>query len=213
MILTLSRQNPRIGGDYQGLLFFDGMVMPPFITAYELKVTNRRYVLEAGWAHGILDGAKFTIYKDRESVPDWPSGYMIAREEKIRPFSAELSARGPRLEQDHGTFLAVLTDPGTSEDLRIHIPMEAGSIPAFEAVTKEMDGGSGSGSRRLRLVIHVWEKCARSHGLTQVPYEIADTVKAIHHFIRAASHFYVQWNLNRSNPDVENGTDIEFYAF
>src|ERR1700733_10904448 len=89
---------------------------------YKLHEEQDEYVLEAGAAHGINEGAEFTIYKDQESPSNTSAlGVLVVGE--TRAFSAimNLPDNAPRLELT-GTGYALQTKTGEEEDLRLHIP-------------------------------------------------------------------------------------------
>lgn len=209
-------------------MFFDAKVVPPTRNAFDLKIEKGKFVLQAGRAHGITDGAEFTIYKDKDAVPDFPLGVMVAKDKKIKGFTTDLEASGvPPVIVDN-LAVAIQSKIGASDDLTIHVPMESQYLPVFEAVAKEMDG-TGPELCRLKLVerseaklgivadkkqiaFDVLENRAKEHGFTRLPYKIDCVVDDIHRVLRAASHYHFHLNLDHPNSQIKKGVKIEFFA-
>ena len=68
IIPTLFRQTPQCEGFNRNRIIFDARVRPPTHSAYEVNFFNKKYMLEAGRAHGVTDGAEFTLYRNRAAA-------------------------------------------------------------------------------------------------------------------------------------------------
>lgn len=101
---------------------------------YKLHEEQDKYILDAGAAHGINEGAEFAIYKDQES-PSKTSALGVLVVGETRAFSAimNLPDNAPRLELT-GTGYALQTKTGEQEDFRLHIPLDDKLTPIFEAL-------------------------------------------------------------------------------
>ncbi|KAF6759910.1 caspase domain-containing protein [Ephemerocybe angulata] len=227
-------QNPQVEGFHQKRIFFDAKVLPPTRHTYEVNIDSKgRFIVEAGRAHGITDGAEFTVYKNKESVPDSPLGKMVAQERSIKPFTTIFlpsSEGAPK--PFEGSAIAIQTKVGALEDLKIHASLETQYLPVFEAVARELDG-AGPELCRIKLVDSrkqgrgkAWnrgrrqqagrfqraETRATDYGFTRMPYTVNCVTDDLHRVLRAASHYHLHLNLEHFNNKIKEGIKVEFYA-
>jgi hypothetical protein len=76
LLLILRRQNPQCEDTRT---FFDEKASEHVRVLYKVCKVNNQYVMDAGAAHGITDGAQFIVYKDQESIAT-RLGITIARQ-------------------------------------------------------------------------------------------------------------------------------------
>ncbi|KAF5341816.1 hypothetical protein D9611_001450 [Ephemerocybe angulata] len=225
-------QNPQVEGFHQKRIFFDAKVLPPTRHTYEVNIDSKgRFIVEAGRAHGITDGAEFTVYKNKESVPDSPLGKLVAQERSIKPFTTIFLPNSEGAPKPfEGSAIAIQTKVGALEDLKIHVPLETQYLPVFEAVARELDG-AGPELCRIKLVenkaeaklgivaegnkqvaFNVLETRATDYGFTRMPYTVDCVTDDLHRVLRAASHYHLHLNLEHFNNKIKEGIKIEFYA-
>ncbi|KAJ2922365.1 hypothetical protein H1R20_g14743, partial [Candolleomyces eurysporus] len=227
-------QNPQCEGYHRNRILFDSKVRPPTSrhNIYEVKLENKKYTLEGGRAHGITDGAEFTLYRNREvALVEEPLGVMIAREDKINPFTTILEPVGETPGAFENSAIAIQTKAGASEDLLVYVPLESQYMPFFEEIAREMSGAGPDscriklvdkaekdkakleivGPRKNQLTFKVLEKQAMEHGFTRMPHLVDAEADDFHHILRAASHYHFHLNLNHQNNKIKNSIKIEFF--
>ncbi|KAJ2921480.1 hypothetical protein H1R20_g15619, partial [Candolleomyces eurysporus] len=227
-------QNPQCEGYHRNRILFDSKVRPPTSrhNIYEVKLENKKCTLEGGRAHGITDGAEFTLYRNRDvALVDEPLGVMIARDDKINPFTTILEPVSEAPEAFENTAIAIQTKAGASEDLLIYVPLESQYMPLFEAIAREMSGTGPDpcriklvgkaekdkaklkivAARKNQLTFKVLEKQATEHGFTRMPYVIDTDVDDLHHILRAASHYHFHLNLDQQNDEIKDSVEIGFF--
>ncbi|KAJ2926834.1 hypothetical protein H1R20_g10256, partial [Candolleomyces eurysporus] len=217
-------------GFYRNRILFDAKVRPPTRQSYEVKLDKRKYILEAGRAHGVTDGAEFTLYRNREVVlSEEPLGVMIAKEQNIKPFATALEpVNNTTVRAFEDPVIAIQTKAGASQDLLIHVPLESKYMPVFEAVAREMSG-TGPDLCRIKLVerskakleivavgkseltFNVLEKRATEHGFTRMPHVVGAIADDLQRILRAAGHYHFHLNLNHPNNLIKDSIQIEFF--
>ncbi|KAJ2922355.1 hypothetical protein H1R20_g14729, partial [Candolleomyces eurysporus] len=226
-------QNPQCEGYYRDRILFDSKVRPPTSRrSYEVKLKNNKYTLEGGRAHGITDGAEFTLYRNREvALVEEPLGVMIAKGTKIKPFTTILEPVGKAPGAFENSAIAIQTKAGASEDLLIYVPLESKHMPLFKAIEEEMSE-TGPDLCRIKLVdeaerdkakleivadrenqltFKVLEKQATEHGFTRMPHVVDTKTDDLHHILRAASHYHFHLNLNQPNNKIKDSIEIQFF--
>jgi hypothetical protein len=171
--------------------------------------------MEAGEAHGISEGAEFTIYDDYDSyINDHPLGILAAKE--VKAFMTTLKPA-----KDHHEFnlyqqegIALQTRAGLEVDLRIHVEENEKLSPFFKALAEEMQ--KPNRIRKISLVeegratfdfslvpdhdnikIKILDPRTKQLGLDQIPYSVDLSNRALIPVLEAAAHF--NWHLNRAN--------------
>lgn len=178
---------------------------------YKLHEEQDKYILDAGAAHGINEGAEFAIYKDQES-PSKTSALGVLVVGETRAFSAimNLPDNAPRLELT-GTGYALQTKTGEQEDFRLHIPLDDKLTPIFEALGVGMCPGPDRRKIVLvekakaeldvaidgdRIVFNILNSQVTQFGLNQMPYRVKPTYDDVYRVIRASAHYH--WHLRRN---------------
>ncbi|KAF8993487.1 caspase domain-containing protein [Cyathus striatus] len=161
------------------------------------------YEMDAGAAHGITAGAQFAVYQDRAS----------SIEGQVKTFTLT------------GDGYALQVRAGVEEDLRLHVAMEQGLLPVFEALAKEIQHTERTRNILLvekekaeldialedgQVVFNILNPVVTQFGLTRIPYTIEPDNENLIFVIREAAHFY--WHLRRKDPKgIFNGlVDVEF---
>jgi hypothetical protein len=193
---------------------------------YVVRMEDGKYVLEAGAAHGITDGAEFLVYQEQDSPPRTPPlGTLVAC--NVTAFSATMDfpPDAIRFVLAQPAF-ALQTKSGTEEDLRLHVAMNQRFINVFQELAREMER-SGPNHRRFLLVerghaeldidledgqvvFNILNPLVTKYGLVRMPFQISpdDHVDSI---IRAAAHYH--WHLRRHGTNtLQDGVQIEFKA-
>ncbi|KAJ2926775.1 hypothetical protein H1R20_g10308, partial [Candolleomyces eurysporus] len=229
-ILPIEGQNPQCEGFYNNRILFDGKVGPPTRKAYEVRFDSKGkiYILEGGKAHGITDGAEFTLYRNKKvALLEAPLGVMKAKDGKINMFNTILEPDGGL----HGAFdnptIAIQTRAGASEDLLIHVPLEGENAPIFEAIALELSG-EGPDPCRIKLVdkdkakleivtteaqltFNALDERAREYGFTRMPHIVNANVEHLRHILRRAAHYHFHLNLQNPDSNIQSGISIECF--
>jgi hypothetical protein len=187
-------------------------------------------ILEAGKAHGITNGAQFTLYTDRDAaVAGKPLWVMEAKESNIKAFKSILEPVG-NARRLTVPAIAIQTKAGVSEDLLIHVPLEIRYMAVFEAVAREVSG-ENSNPCRIRLVdkdqanieivpsheegqlsFNTLDSRATEHGFTRLPYSVKGSdVDHLHQVLRAAAHYNFHLNVNHPNNQIMENITIDFF--
>ena len=80
----------------------------------------QQYILDGGKAHGVTDGAQFTLYQSTTAAQaeEEPLGVFIAKGDNILPFTSILEpAAGRDIPAFSNPAIAVQTRAGASHDL------------------------------------------------------------------------------------------------
>ena len=185
--------------------------------------------MEGGAAHGITDGAQFTIYKNQEApIEASPLGILVTKEvaaftTTLTPLSESLSAIS-FVDQAY----ALQTKAGEKEDLRLLVAKNDNLVQVFQALAQHMQH-PGSDNRRIQLVesdknphfqIDIEEgrvifknldPLVTKYGLTRMPYDMNNNVDDIYPVIRAAAHFRWHVELTNPRPTLQNEVELQFY--
>ena len=181
---------------------------------YTIHKENTKYTLDAGSAHGISNGAEFSIYQERDQkIP--PMGRLIVVEDKdIGPFTTTLYLPDGASELAlKGTGYALQTRVGEGEELRLHIQVNDTLGPILEEFSRKMlrtdptrwrvslvekdKAGLAISLDRDKVVFDILNPQVTQFGLTRHPFEIEPTWDAVFPVIRAAVHYH--WHLHRTN--------------
>jgi len=212
----------------QNRILFNARVPSPGRVWYSVSIVDGAGIMEGGAAHGITDGAEFTIYKNRESpIQGSPLGVFVA---KVDAFTTKLTP----LSGTHSTIsfvgqaYALQTKAGEKEDLRLLVSMNDELIHVFRALAQQMQL-PGSDNRRIqlvesdknphfkiniekgRIVFSNLDPLVTKYGLKCMPYTTKNNVNDIKPVIKAAAHF--RWHLELTNPDhtLEDEVELQFY--
>ena len=215
LLLILRRQNPQCEGFFQTRILFDGKTLRHDRVLYKVRRVNNQYVLEAGAAHGITEGAQFGVYKDRESKGT-QLGIIVARQ--TDPFITALDiSDASRLLPEEG--YALQTRVGIEEGLRLHVytnmppslieTLQRTASQEFLLVEKdkaelcfilEQEG----------VVVNVLDSFVAALGLTRVPFYVEPNADAISDVIHAAAHFYFYLRRKSKMQALHGKIDVIF---
>ncbi|KAF8972429.1 caspase domain-containing protein [Flammula alnicola] len=222
-------QNPHCEGVNQNRILFNARAPSPGRVFYKVSIVNGKYLMEAGAAHGITDGAEFTIYEKQES-PTTASVLGVLTAHDVKAFNTTLA---PLPEPNTITSFAnhayaVQTKAGEKEDLRLHVALNEDLIPVFSALAQHMQR-PGTDDRRIQLVeldknphLHVdieegrvvfenLDPLVTKYGLTRMPYTTKNNVDDIYPVIRAAAHF--RWHVELTNPNHTLQNKVELHVY
>jgi hypothetical protein len=197
---------------------------------YEVRLESS-YILQAGKAHGITDGAEFTLYPDKTVPLGEPSlGVMKAQDGGISTFTTILQPvdEGKLPGPFDNPAIAVQTKAGASEDLLIYVPPEDRSD--FEAVV-ELLSGNDPNPCRIRLVkekdeatlgivtsggnftFNALDKRAEMYGFSRMPQKVDVRLDhVLRNILRSAAHYHFHLNLDGpNNKIIQDQIPIEFF--
>ncbi|RXW20807.1 hypothetical protein EST38_g5035 [Candolleomyces aberdarensis] len=228
-ILPIDGQNPQCEGFYSDRILFDAKVGPPTRKAFEVSLLQGKYILQAGKAHGITDGAVFTLYRDKKvALLEAPLGEMEARDGNIEVFTTTLEPFGKSPGAFDNPAIAIQTRAGVSEDLLIHVPLEGKNEPIFEAIARELSG-EGPNPCRIKLVdkdkakleisttkgeltFTALDERAKEYGFSRMPHVVDANVENLRHILRGAAHYHFHLNLQHPNNKIQSKIPIEFFS-
>ena len=222
----MCRQNPQCEGVHQTRILFNAKAPSLGRTFYTVWKEGEKYVLGAGAAHGITDGAEFDVYKDREwPIRSSPMGTLIAGETGAFTTTMVLPSNTTPFSLVEPAF-ALQTKAGTEEDLRLHISLDEKFTSIFEELGREMQR-TGPDHRRILLVekdraelsitlernhvvFDILNPLVTQFGLTRMPFRVCPNVDDIYPVIRASAHYH--WHLRRTNmkKNLQRQVRIEF---
>jgi hypothetical protein len=220
------RQNPQCEGVNQGRILFNAKAPSIGRVFYEVRMESDKYVMYAGAAHGINNGAEFAVYKDRETPPKMsPFGTLVVKETGAFITTMHLPDNAVAFALA-GTGFAMQIKTGEEEDLRLHIALNDKLSPVFEALGEEMLR-TDSNRRRISLVekdkaeldiaingdhvvFNILNPQVTLFGLKQMPFRVEPTYEDVYPVIRASAHYY--WHLRRNNTSnvLQNHVQLEF---
>lgn len=202
---------------------FNSKAPSPGRVFYTVHMDCDRYILDAGSAHGVTDGAEFAVYGHRDWPPKTPPlGTLVVVDTSA--FSASMFVLGASGFALNDSGFALQTKVGAEEDLRLHIAIDETFVSVFEALAQEMQR-TGPDRRRILLserdnaeldveledgqvVFNILDPLVTKFGLTRMPARIG--VADVWPVLRAAAHY--RWHLRRTNkkPIFQNKVRIEF---
>ncbi|KAF8983561.1 caspase domain-containing protein [Cyathus striatus] len=223
---SLPKQNPQCEGVHQDRIFFNAKVSGPRLTLYKICEKDGAYEMDAGAAHGITAGAQFAVYQDRaSSIEGQGQALGTVSAQTPGPFTTILDPLPDKTFTLTGDGYALQVRGGVEEDLRLHVAMEQGLLPVFEALAKEIQHTERTRNILLvekekaeldialedgQVVFNILNPVVTQFGLTRIPYTIEPDNENLIFVIREAAHFY--WHLRRKDPKgIFNGlVDVEF---
>ena len=214
-LLILLRQNPQCEGFFQTRILFDGKTSRHEPVLYKVRRKDNQYVMEAGAAHGITDGAQFAVYKDRESKGT-QLGIIIARQ--TDPFTTTLDIiDASRFLPEEG--YALQTRVGIEEGLRLHIDanvppslveiLQRTASQEFLLVEKEK-GELCFTLEQEGVVVSILDPFVAALGLTRMPFYIEPNAEAMSSVIHAAAHFYFHLRRKSKMQALHGKIDVVF---
>ncbi|RXW16297.1 hypothetical protein EST38_g9564 [Candolleomyces aberdarensis] len=168
--------------------------------------------LIGGRAHGITNGAEFTLYESPRALWDGsakPLGVMIARQEDISISSTALEPIGDYVHFEAPEAIAiqikvveaiaVLSDEGRPDHCRIEMVGKA------EAQLEIIAADEG-------FTLNILDLYATEHGLGRLP-QVIDRRNIAHlsHILRAIAQYHLQLSLVLPNPVILDGIVVQFF--
>ncbi|TFY66007.1 hypothetical protein EVG20_g5083 [Dentipellis fragilis] len=191
-IPLLPAQSPQCEGVNAERILFNARAPARGRVLHKIRMKGDKYDMDAGAAHGITEGAEFTVYKDRDDL-DTPLGTLIVLQ--MAAFSSVLDVLpyGDRFKLNKDAY-ALQTRAGAQEDLRIHVALDDRLTDLFEALATEMQK-TGSGAQKIlldtkeksvldlqlekdRIVFNILDPLVTGYGLKRIPHTIDVDVDA-----------------------------------
>ncbi|KAI0312157.1 hypothetical protein OF83DRAFT_1087200 [Amylostereum chailletii] len=225
-ITDLPRQNPQCEGANAGRILFNSRAPSQGRVLYRVHAEDKKYIMEAGMAHGITEGSEFAIYTSRDpSFKESPLGVLGTG--AIHLFSTEMvlpTGATPLYILEHA--FALQTRIGAEEALRLHVPVNDQMASVFAALASEMQDRD-PGQRTILLVekdeadiaialedgeivFHILDALTVSLGMTRMYHPLGQPGVDDLAIIRGAAHFY--WHLRRSplKRRLQSRVHVEF---
>ncbi|KAH7921893.1 hypothetical protein BV22DRAFT_1131903 [Leucogyrophana mollusca] len=223
-IANLRGQNPQCEGYNQGRLLFDSKVALQPLAMFKIHREGVKYIMEAGAAHGIADGARFDVYKERSALAGMvPLGHLVAVQVSAFQTTLDVNPGAARVDLGHEGFV-VQTHAGVSEIFRVNIAQEEPLISVSDQlVTGSRDTASilskallvgkseadlGVAYEEGRVVFNILDVSVNRFGLARLPFHVKPLVAEVRQVIEAAAHYY--WHLRRSSHATALQQKIEF---
>ncbi|CCM00515.1 uncharacterized protein FIBRA_02549 [Fibroporia radiculosa] len=223
-------QNPQCEGHHQNRIMFNAKVPTRGHAHFPVYAQENQYRIEAGSAHGVSEGAEFTIYRDKELTK--PLIVLVAdTEAKILPYQSILTPKDGKFLSLPEFSVALQTKIG-EEGLVLYVP-DSSLRQVLDRVLEQMQAigpdlpkvslvsiPQVSDNAKLEvtredgfIIFKILDPLVASCGLTRIPFKITPVVEDIYPIFRAAAHYY--WHLNRSHDKdlIRSGADIkvDFY--
>jgi hypothetical protein len=182
---------------------------------YKVCRVNNQYVMEAGAAHGITDGAQFSVYKGLGSVAT-QLGVIVALQ--TDPFTTTLDIISDASHLPEEGY-ALQTRVGIEERLRLHVYSNAppSLIEALQKTASEVfllvEEAEAELSFTLEqegVVVNILDSSVAELGLTRMPFYIEPNTHAISKFIDAAAHFYLYLRRSSKMQALHGKIDVIF---
>jgi hypothetical protein len=171
--------------------------------------------MEAGAAHGITDGAQFSVYKDLESIAT-QLGVIVARQTDPFITTLDIISDASHLPEEG---YALQTRVGIEERLRLHVYSNA-PPSLIEALQKTASQGFllvGEEEAELSftleqegVVVNILDSLVAARGLTRMPFYIEPNADAISNFINAAAHFHFYLRRNSKMQALHGKVNVIF---
>ncbi|KZV65120.1 hypothetical protein PENSPDRAFT_756783 [Peniophora sp. CONT] len=237
-IRTIPYQTPQCEGHNTDRILFDAKVVSKGRLVYQatFRVSDSKFILEAGAIHSITSGARFTVYASKElAIRNQPFAFMKASE--VRPFETvlkcvaytSLTALNVEMAKPAPSWLAVQTSMGRVEALRLYVRPSRSVRPVTEAFNAAIELQRRSGGPGIILCQDdVSSHLSISSHEGHIDYTICDSVlrnlglRARHQttntepnhicaVLNAAARFF--WHLDSSpqKNEVGNSIEVEMY--
>jgi hypothetical protein len=222
--IEISRQNPQCVGIHRDRIVFDTRV--PSQHGRYVRKSDKGYVMDAGTAHGITEGATFEVYKDIHI--DLPTlGTMKAS--TPGPFSTVLdfsSTDRPFPIEDQ--VFALQIRAGEQENLALYVPLDQELLAVFEKIATEVNAQRqinilsdedlkqgkkpdlGIAFENGHIVFDIKDPNVTVHGLHRTPHRVCPIIEDVSPVITAAAHYY--WHLRRVSHAnfIRRVVEVEF---
>ena len=203
--MVLLRQSPQCEGHNQNRVCFDSKATSQDRDWYRVEKKGQDYVMNAGVANGITEGALFAIFKDRNS--DIVGRLAEMKASATGTFDTVLVITSGDFPVGYGYALQIRA--GEEEDLRIHITEEEATkekpqciVQALEKITDrdptqprilQVDREKAQldiSIDKSQIMVNILDSRVNGHGLHQVAEPIQPTIEDASKVLLAASQFY-----------------------
>ena len=218
-------QNPQCEGLRQDRYLFNAKVAFPAPVSYVSRYdpSFKAFVINAGIAHGVTEGAEFAFYVVQEPTPrGTPVGTYVVDQAtsfySIMKPADDLPISGLPL-----GLTAFQTQPGQGNPLRLYIPelSDRGRVDEIRQDCEHdfrnvqfVDSRDGAhlelGNQKNHVVITVSDTKATQHGRYQLP-TIEVTWDKLGSFLSKAQSFYREFDRNSVDIEVTKDIGVEFY--
>jgi hypothetical protein len=193
---------------------------------YVVRKVKQEYIMEAGTAHGITDGAIFALYTDRSLVSvQAPLATLKASNPKAATTILVPLPESAQPDLDKQAF-AMLIKAGEDESFRIHVEPNEKLKTILEKIAEEREKYDPTQPKVIlvekekaeldiaidgeKLVFNITDQVVRAQGLHRLYDTIPLTLEAVRPVIRKAAHYF--WHLRRTGNSKRllDLVDIEF---
>ncbi|KAK0486539.1 caspase domain-containing protein [Armillaria novae-zelandiae] len=210
-------QDPQCEGVHQSRYLFNSKIVSPQRELYPIRASSDapgQYILEAGEAHGVTQGAEFVVFEDRTMTSE--IGTVVATSTTAFTTTCDFSLRSNANETPFPLPTPGFASPtwvGERQDVRLLIERDDKLLGVFKQIADEMHAGKrgfrfvNSRNDEPDLVIaadgdmvhfEIMDSLCRQHGLTSMPFEVKiDDTDTIRRVLQSSTDFY--WHLHRSN--------------
>jgi hypothetical protein len=230
LCIAISRQNPQCEGIHRSRTVFDGKAPSQDRHLYAVHESDKGYVMDAGSAQGVTEGAIFEVYKEKHTHSTTaPLGTMTASAPS--PFSIVLnfSQTDQRFSIEDQAY-ALQIRAGKQEDLSLYVPLDQNLRHIFHAIATEMHDNAqrqinmltdedvkqgkrldlGIAFENRHIVFDIKDPNVTVHGLKRMPQRVLPDINEVTAIINAAAHYY--WHLRRvgNAKYITSTIEIEF---
>jgi hypothetical protein len=228
LCIVISRQNPQCIGIHRDRILFDAKAPSQNRHLYAVRESDKGYVMDAGSARGVTEGAIFEVYKDRD--PDSTTAPLEAMKASAPGlFSTVLnfSPIGRRFSIESQVF-ALQIRPGRQEDLTLYVPLDQNLLPVLQTIAMEMQDNAqrqinmltdedlkqgkkpdlGIAFENGHIVFDIKDPNVTVHGLERMPQRALPDINEVTAIISAAAHYY--WHLRRVGNAKYIKSTVEF---
>ena len=218
-------QNPQCEGYHQDRFFFDLKALSGRRTFYPVCENGDQYVMQAGAAHGVTNGAEFTVYQESEFPPRTPPlGSLVVCQISAFTSTLSLPPGGTRFALPQPTY--ALQSKAGVEGFRLHVAPDETLTDLCATLAQETQYADSAHTKIMLVekeraemdigiedelvVFNIRNPLVTQFGLVRMPFQIRPHVGEVCPVIRAAAHYY--WHLRRTNKKApfENQVRIEF---
>ncbi|PVF92198.1 hypothetical protein CPB86DRAFT_227086 [Serendipita vermifera] len=218
----LERQNPRCEGFNRDRFLFSSRLLPGGGTFYDVQIETGDVIVRAGAAHGVTDGAEFTLFRSRDKNTPPLGTFPI----KILKASTAILDRVDSTSIDLPVF-ALQTKVNTNDALRVHFTNKPGMYETRQMIIQEIDADNSAFEPCLfvdrdqaqvevdvedgRVVFKISNSPVSSLGLSRLPYRVKQQEReVVCNIIRAAAHFERYLNYTSKDSAMQKFIEVEF---
>ena len=223
------RQNPQLEGNNRHRVVFNSKAT---VTAhYPHKLCfdkSGKYVLQAGAADGVCQGAQFTLYATFADIFRKSCGVVVV--DSVRPFESIVRPIDPLTLgiPVNGAVYAIQTRAGEQTALNVYMEVTEDLRPAFTAqLLQQRDPSANQYTIRpvqdrhiaylelrrdgnnIRFLI--LDKAVTQHGVTECIYRAPAIAKSLGPILQGAAHYYYHLKRSYLNPIIQETVKVEFF--